>query len=269
MRRILANANRPGYSGVINTLKPLALIASGQLTVGDDLTLDLLLKNLSLPRSESYEIKMAWRHLRLLNDHDCITHEAEQLACALENQQQPLWEMVVRRSYSEVFDALEAPLPVTTRSLKDAFHCCHYEPTKMRSRMFTLLKGLSKKAGLIVEEPKDVKMPDDLKIGSPLTVLQEPFAQKEREEGEISRRVTSFPILSLHASSHQEGDEKAKEMLLDKVLISLFQLLEDPLWTDANFSWWDQVVVLLLEQLIETIRTKMPATLLRPSDTLI
>lgn len=140
---------RPGYSPATATLKPLHRHASGQLSRGDKVTVRRL-EDDGVSASDAYEVRIAWKHLGLVDAEYCVTEKYERLIHATDNEFKILLGKILKTAYSDVFNRLAersiALDNVDQQELRSIFRDCHYEPVDMQSKMITLFRGLCREA---------------------------------------------------------------------------------------------------------------------------
>ena len=210
-------AKRPGYSPGKHTLTPLQLVNSGTLVVGTQVTLHLF-EPLGIPQSLCYEIRIAWRHLGLLDQDDCITSQCEDLALASGERRRLLLEQVVKTAYCDLFASLPHLPHASSSALKDAFFACGYEPARQRHKMLRLFKALCR---------------------------------------EISLPVDASQMRKKHITmAMQERDILAEIEQVHVILSRLHQLPLCPQWREEDLSWWWEEWHCTVELLLQAHRIR-------------
>ncbi len=238
-------AMRPGYSGPDTTFKPLSLVTSGRLKEGDQVSARLF-EELGISLSESYEVRISWRHMGWLDKENRTTKECVRLAFALNDEAAfRVWlEKDVHEHYFEVFKLLNDPAHATQQELKDAFQKIGYKPVNMQSKMITLFKGFCRRVGLISDEGV-TPVPIVNQSREPLS----PTAQETPVHPTISDIVEGNALMAEPPSSRppqMNGSvpkvEYTKLKELNEFLTRLIQMPNDPGWTEDDLDWWQQAV---------------------------
>ncbi len=244
---VLDLTNRAGYSAPGNTFKPLQLITSGQLHIGDKMKSSHL-KAQGIGTSESYEVRISWRHLQLLDQENCITSLGEQLAHASGERKRALLEMLIRERYSRILDCLSTLSHITPQALKDAFQQSDYEPASMRSKMITLFRGLCSEAGLIVGGIISFNRSDEcITEIYPLTHQEMVVSREENVHMEdfSSNKSTNdaFPL-----------EEKDQSEEPGQFFSRLLQFPKNPGWTDEDELWWEQAISINAKKFLQACK---------------
>jgi hypothetical protein len=236
---------------MVNTFKLLPFILSGQLSVGDKVTPDLLEAFIGTSRSESYEIRITWRHLGLLDDRDGITPTCEALARAVGEQRQILLQSILRESYAEIYLTLSDPAHASQEELKEAFQQSSYVPISMHPKMITLFRKLCYEAGLIEDETRDPPALEKAAREEPSLSSQ---STTDLEEGNLLMKG-SLSLLYMNGFVHTKGNAQTEEP--HRLLAYLLQLPEaSPDWTEEDETWWRQAISINTEKILQTRRQR-------------
>ncbi len=236
------NTLHAGYSAIRNTVKPLSQFAPGHghLKVGMKLTPQIL-EALGMSRSESYEVRIAWRHLGWLNQDDCITPRCGQLAfAASEGSFQDLLSTCLHDRYPTIFEQIDVT-HASQQALKDVFMRTPFEPASMRLKMLSLFKGLCKMAGLLADETDSFKeVTQHHSETTPLSLQELPALDiDDTVEGNPPMvEPPSHPLMN--GSAPVSGDDRAEE--LGELLTTLQRLPHSPGWTEELRPWLRQGV---------------------------
>ena len=253
-QHVVATKKRPGYSGTKNTLKPLSYLVSGQLAAGMKLNPHLL-ENFGISRSESYEVRISWRHTTWVDQEDCITERCEQLAHASGDEYQELLTKDMKEAYPDIFEQLADPAHATHQELKDAFQKSGYEPVSMQSKMIALFRGLCREAGLITDEADapEVLIEQSLEASTSSSQETPELEIHDLVEGNsLMVEPPSFP--QMNGSVSTRGYARIEE--LNEFFARLLQLPKSPGWTETeeNHVWLRQALSVTLEQIAQALK---------------
>lgn len=222
-------SKRPGYSSVSSTIKPFHQPASGQLSQGLKVTTKLL-EDFGIANSDTYEVRIAWRYLGLVDLEDRLTEIGEQLAHTSDEEFPALLEKTVRYAYKDIFDKLK-PAHTTLQELKEFFQNSSYEPATMRSKMFTLFRGLCRRAGIILADHETSYESKEY------TLMQDP--QQAKLNG-LSQSHWHYTLL---------------EKQVD-VLQLLLQMRKNAEWTGREHEWWEENFRMNANMLLKLLEEK-------------
>ena len=237
---------RPGYSPAIATLKPLRQNASRQLSKGDKVTARRL-EDFGISHSDAYEVRIAWRHLKFVNEQDdCVTETYDSLAHASEDEFKLLLGKVLRNAYSGVFSRLaERGVDlehVTQQELRDIFRDCQYEPVDMQSKMITLFRGLCREAVFEPDLPQE--------SGQKVTETQTHIASKDKASTTLEGNAPMTepaPARGLKGLAAKQDDSMIVAYL--DALEVFRQRRKSPDWTEVNSSNWREAVAGIVDLL--------------------
>lgn len=246
---------RPGYSPATATLKPLRYNASGQLSIGDKVTAQRL-EDFGISSSDAYEVRIAWRHLHFVDDHDCVTRTYESLARATDDEFKLLLGKILKNAYSDVFNRLgERGIDldhVARQEWRDIFRDCKYEPANMQSKMITLFRGLCREAIFESNMPQE----SNQQITETQSQIGDGDKASSTSEGHLPM-TESAPALDLKGLSSNRDDSMIEAYMFDAYRYALEVLWlrrKSPGWTEADRASWQKALaanVNLLQTLLD------------------
>ena len=217
---VKAHTKRPGYSEVKNTLTPLNLVTSGRLSVGETLHPNHFLA-LGMSSSESYEIRIAWRHLGLVNHEDRLTEQCARLARTSDEENRDLLASITRAAYAEVFAFLPFPAHVTNLDLEMVFQRSGYQPRGMYPKMISLFRGLCRGSTIWASETEAIAQ-----------------ALVERK-----LRVSIIPQTAQGAARREE---------IKLFLAKLLSFRTYAAWSEVDRKWWHAGLELTIHRMMQT-----------------
>jgi len=226
-------SKRAGYSTPRDTLKVLSPLASSKLTKGAKVTASLL-EDVGISSSDSYEVRIAMRHLGWVDDQDCITETYEHLAHTTGAEYRAQLRANVQEKYADILDRRINPTQATLQEMKDAFRDCDYEPANMRSKMVALFKGLCREAGIISQERETPQATGEQSNDTPSSMpLLTDVPLAPDEDTSMADSLQSKANAAIHASSF--------DSLIAELIDTLSQLAKrrkSANWTEADRVIW-------------------------------
>lgn len=250
-------SKRPGYSTTTATLKPFRHDASSQLSKGTKVSASWL-EDFAISPSDTYEVRIAWRHLKLLDGEDRITEICEQLAhSSSEDEFRKLLRGCIEGSYHAAFYQLRLAFPhatlqkLTLQELKEVFRDSDYEPANMRSKMVTLFKGLCREAGInIVSDDNETPQEPN----EPITETRQRMPLDEEVLDTLERYAPMQGPFPTNNDGQFSRNGYSEINAIIENLELLRQMSNSPTWSEANHDLWLKLLTNNVRQLENAIK---------------